>query len=113
MDANHHVNPAVSLEAAGIEDGDHATAVDIEAKVAATERAFALFCSGGDRLVTWGSPNHGGDSSQVQDQLKGVQQLQATQCAFAAILADGSVVTWGYPKWDGDSSRVAVQFADA
>ena len=89
------------------------TAVAIEAKVAATERAFALFCSGGDRLVTWGSPNRGGDSSQVQDQLKGVQQIQATHEAFAAILPDGSVVTWGYPKWGGDSSKAAVQFADA
>ena len=38
------------------------------------------------------------DSSEVQDQLKGVQQVQATSCrAFAAILADGSVVTWGKP----------------
>jgi len=44
--------------------------------------------------VTWGAPVFGGDSSQVQD-LKGVQQVQATESAFAAILADGSVVTWG------------------
>ena len=69
------------------------TAVAVEAKVAATERAFALFCSGGDRVVTWGNPHYGGDNSQVQDQLKRVQQVQATLRAFAAILADGSVVT--------------------
>ena len=37
----------------------------------------------------------GGDSSAVRDQLKGVQQIQATVTAFAAILEDGSVVTWG------------------
>ena len=37
----------------------------------------------------------GGESSEVQDQLKGVQQVQANYRAFAAILADGSVVTWG------------------
>ena len=44
----------------------------------------------------------GGDSSKVQNQLKGVQQVQATKSiffsAFAAILADGSVVTWGVSR---------------
>ena len=42
----------------------------------------------------------GGDSSAVQDQLGNVQQVHATSCAFAAILADGSVLTWGGPdRW--------------
>ena len=63
--------------------------------------------------MTWGDPGFGGDSSQVQDQLKGVQQIQATAYAFAAILADGSVVTWGKPGEGGDSSAVADQFAYA
>ena len=49
-------------------------------------------------VVTWGDGDHGGDSSAIRDQLRGVQHIQATDCAFAAILADGSVVTWG----DGD-----------
>ena len=40
--------------------------------------------------MTWG----GGNSSAVRDQLKNVQQVQATKSAFAAILGDGSVVTW-------------------
>ena len=48
----------------------------------------------------------GGDSSAVQDQLKGVQQIQATDHAFAAILEDGSVVTWGYADFGGDSSAL-------
>ena len=43
--------------------------------------------------MTWG-PEYGGDSSAVQDQLKTVQQVQATYKAFTAILADGSVVSW-------------------
>jgi hypothetical protein len=60
--------------------------------------------------VTWGYPDYGGDSSVVQDQLKGVQQLQATLRAFAAILADGSVVTWGRSDYGGDSSTVADHF---
>ena len=29
-------------------------------------------------VVTWGEADDGGDSSRVQDQLKGVQQIQAT-----------------------------------
>ena len=42
----------------------------------------------------------------MRDQLKGVQQIQATGHAFAAILEDGSVVTWGSANSGGDSSAV-------
>ena len=41
--------------------------------------------------------------------LKGVQQIQATYHAFAAILADGSIVTWGHADCGGDSSAVRDQ----
>jgi hypothetical protein len=61
--------------------------------------------------VTWGDPDSGGDSSEVQDRLKGVKQVQSNGFAFAAILADGSVVTWGNPDSGGDSSGVPDQFA--
>ena len=47
-------------------------------------------------VVTWGNDFAGGNSWAVQDQLKGVQQIQATSDAFAAILGDGSVVSWGH-----------------
>eukprot|EP00435_Cladocopium_sp_Y103_P068753 s71_g32.t1 len=47
--------------------------------------------------------------SRVQHQLRNVQQISATDHAFAAILADGSVVTWGDPLNGGDSSRVQHQ----
>ena len=60
-------------------------------------------------VVTWGHAPFGGDSSAVQDELRGVQQIQATRAAFAAILADGSVVTWGNPEYGGDSSAVKSQ----
>ena len=53
-----------------------------------------------------GDPDFGGDSSEVQDQLRHVQQIQVTERAFAAILADRSVVTWGHPGYGGDSSEV-------
>ena len=46
-------------------------------------------------MVTWGDAARGGDSSAVQEQLKNVQQIQASLGAFAAILVDGSVVILG------------------
>ena len=38
-----------------------------------------------------------------------MQQIQAADEAFAAILADGSVVTWGNPDRDGDCFAVQDQ----
>ena len=38
--------------------------------------------------MTWGHAVRGGDSSAVRDQLKGVQQIQATSGAFAAVRED-------------------------
>ena len=48
-------------------------------------------------------------SSSVEDQLKNVQQINASDEAFAAILGDGSVVTWGAEDFGGDSSAVQDQ----
>ena len=77
-------------------------------QVQATSEAFAAILADGS-VVTWGEPDSGGDSSEVQDQLKGVQQVQGNDYAFAAILADDSVVTWGFPDSGGDSSEVQDQ----
>ena len=52
-------------------------------------------------------------TSAVRDQLKGVQQIQATSRGFAAILEDGSVVTWGHADYGGDSSAVRDQLEGA
>ena len=70
--------------------------------------AFAAILEDGS-VVSWGNEDSGGDSSAVGDQLKGVQQIQATYDAFAAILKDGSVVTWGNEDCGGDSSAVGDQ----
>jgi hypothetical protein len=72
--------------------------------------AFAAILADGS-VVTWGNPYYGSDSSEAQDQLKGVRQIQSTGAAFAAIVADGSVVTWGFSHYGGDSSAVADHFA--
>ena len=68
------------------------------------------------KQMTWlllpflnGSANYGGDSSQAQEQLKNVQQIQANDLAFAAILESGAVVTWGRADYGGDSTQVQEQ----
>ena len=107
------LDPLESLQSAGLRDGDRLTAVVQMPKVAATNTAFALWFSGADGIATWGSSRSGGDSSEVQGQLRHVKQVRATRhgafAAFAAILADGSVVTWGDRKRGGDCSAVQDQ----
>ena len=41
-----------------------------------------------------------------------MQQIEATERAFAAILCDGCVVTWGNADHGGDSSAVQHQLKD-
>ncbi|CAE7939958.1 HERC1 [Symbiodinium sp. KB8] len=64
------------------------------------------------RVLLWGDAGSGGDSSAVQDQLRDVQQIQASHSAFAAIRSDGSVVSWGDAGSGGDSSAVQDQLRD-
>eukprot|EP00438_Fugacium_kawagutii_P000108 Skav218722 [mRNA] locus=scaffold1346:741595:756173:+ [translate_table: standard] len=102
-------DPMKSLEHAGLQDGNIIAVVALQPRVAATDLAFALWCVGSSRVVTWGEAVSGGDSSEVADQLKNVQQIYSTRNAFAAILADSTVVTWGYSENGGDSSEVTDQ----
>ena len=102
-------DPDKTLEEAEIKDGECLTAVILQPRLAATKSAFALWCPGDSAIVTWGDPRYGGDSSDVQDQLRTVQQIASTYGAFAAILEDGSVVTWGHEHFGGDSSAVRDQ----
>ena len=98
-----------TLEEAKIEDGECLTALVLQPQLAATHGAFALWCCGESAVVTWGNDRCGSDSLGVRDQLRDVQQIQATGTAFAAILADGSVVTWGDPRYGGSSAAVQDQ----
>eukprot|EP00435_Cladocopium_sp_Y103_P009833 s1351_g2.t1 len=100
------LDPTNSLQLSGLQDGDSLTAVAQQPKIAATSGAFALWCVGGDRIVTWGQAHAAADSSRIRRQLRSVQQICGISCAFAALLADGSVVTWGHQRSGGDSSRV-------
>ena len=58
------------------------------------------------------TPPDGGDSSDVQDELKNVEHIQANSLAFAALKTNGSVVTWGTLDAGGDSSVVQDQLHD-
>ena len=70
--------------------------------------AFAAILRDGS-VVTWAVLTAAGQQC-CADQLKHVQQIQATaDGAFAAILVDGSVVTWGSAYCGGDSSAVGDQ----
>ena len=72
---------------------------------------WAHFCSYPDRRTGChlGPQRLRWDSCAVQDQLKGVQQIQESERAFAAILSDGSVVSWGNSHFGGDSRAVQDQ----
>ena len=103
------VNYGQTLEEAQIKDGECLAVLVLQPQLAATYKAFALWCHGDSTITTWGGAEFGGDSSAVQDQLRSLQQIQATFQAFAGILGDGSVVTWGDHEFGGDSSAVQDQ----
>lgn len=75
--------------------------------IASTESAFAALREDGS-VVTFGTPNFGGDSSDVAGELRfGVVTVAATLYSFAALRQDGSVLTWGDDGCGGDCSEVA------
>ena len=104
---------AKTIKEAKLKSGDELSLHVKQVHIKATKHdgmyfAFAALLGDGS-VVTWGIAGNGGDSSAVQEQLKNVQQIQASSGAFAAILGDGSVVTWGHADYGGDSSAVQDQ----
>ena len=71
-------DPDKTLEETEIEDGECLTALVLQPHLAATRRAFALWCPEDSSIITWGDADDGDDSSAVRDQLKGVLQIHAT-----------------------------------
>lgn len=63
-------------------------------------------------MVTWGNQVSGGDSREVQTELKDVRHISATSAAFAALRQDGRVVTWGTAAWGGDSAHVQQELVE-
>ncbi|CAE7477626.1 HERC2 [Symbiodinium natans] len=99
-----------TLGQAGLQNGEALTLQVGQVQVAASLPAFAAIVGGS--VVSWGRSICGGDSGDVQSQLQGVQRIQASGSAFAAILAGGSVVTWGHVDYGGDSTAVQAQLHD-
>eukprot|EP00435_Cladocopium_sp_Y103_P046423 s74_g13.t1 len=131
--SGHVLHPAEQLEIAGIQDEDQLTALSQDAHLLATSGAFALWCPGHDRiltwgdqeasqeafaallatgsLVTWGHPSRGGDSSEVRHLLRSIKEVKATHGGFAASVVDGSSVTWGLFKMWQRVSATRLAFA--
>ena len=111
------LDPDATLEALRLRTGDSLTLqIDGQTQVACSDKphlgaaeSFAAILGSGF-VQTWGPQRVGGDSRAVQEQLKDVQQIQASSGgAFAAILGNGSVTTWGDADRGGDSRAVQDQ----
>eukprot|EP00439_Symbiodinium_sp_Y106_P033664 s700_g4.t1 len=68
--------------------------------IQATESAFVALSAGS--VVAWGHPLYGGVLEERLQGLHKVQQIYATDGAFAAVMEDGSVVAWGDALSGGD-----------
>eukprot|EP00434_Breviolum_minutum_P032976 symbB.v1.2.029172.t2/scaffold3165.1/size62113/1 len=95
-----------TLQQAGLRNGDVLTAITLQSRISSTERAFALWCPGGSRIVTWGDPSYGGDAVDISETFRDVQDVQGSHRAFAILLGDGEVVTRGDRGYGGDSLPV-------
>ncbi|CAE7435911.1 HERC2 [Symbiodinium sp. KB8] len=108
----------VPIRDARVQNGDSLTLHISPVRVCSSLTAFTATLGDGS-VVTWGDARREVFAakfgrgfvtySAVRDQLKTVQQIQASADAFAAILHDGSVVTWGDVDFGGDSSAVQDQ----
>ncbi|MGY3942954.1 Ig-like domain-containing protein [Aeromonas tecta] len=101
-----------SIDGAGAATALVAGKVDIIADLDGKSGVFALEVTPLiKQVVTWGSVDHGGNSSAVQP-LGDVKLITNNRFAFAALKADGSAVAWGDPDRAGDSSAAQAQLTN-
>ena len=81
----------------------------VNEQIYSTSSAFAAKLTDG-KVVTWGIPAFGGDSSEVQEQLVDVQEIYSNIYAFAAVLHNRKVVTWGTPTVAGTAPKCNLNF---
>ncbi|CAE7390522.1 THUMPD2 [Symbiodinium natans] len=97
---------SMTINQVGLQNGDVVTLATGSVAIAAAISSFAAILPDG-AVASWGDKRCGsGNSSSVQDRLKNVQEVQASQHAFAALLSDGSVVSWGLTAFGGSSKPV-------
>ena len=82
-----------ALQFSGFQGGESIAAVAQQPKLAATDGAFALWCVGGDRVVTWGSRN----AVRWRRQLQSARS--ARQCSEALLLTRCFCCNLG--RWNG------------
>eukprot|EP00929_Paragymnodinium_shiwhaense_P068719 TRINITY_DN34614_c0_g1_i1.p1 TRINITY_DN34614_c0_g1~~TRINITY_DN34614_c0_g1_i1.p1 ORF type:complete len:940 (-),score=193.07 TRINITY_DN34614_c0_g1_i1:88-2907(-) len=101
--------------------------------IVSTKHAFAALKEDGS-VVAWGDPDFGGSGRSQREVIievpgrkvadpvwvdmmeglsGGVEQVVATEAAFAALKEDGSVVAWGSLISGGDTTRVQKQLSGA
>ena len=93
---------AETLEA-GLQDGDQLTAMACQPKRQHSSSGPLLSGGGGRSKSRWQQ------QISVRDQVRGVQQMQSTEAAVAAVLQNGSAITWGKADFGSDSSAVQDQ----
>jgi len=71
-----------------------------------TGYSFAVLKSNG-KIVTWGHPDYGGDSSSVAHDLKSeeIAKVVSTELAYAVLTQNGKIIAWG----DSDFSKYKDQ----
>ncbi|CAE8712654.1 unnamed protein product [Polarella glacialis] len=108
LDGSEEFSPQRDLASLSLNFG-HLTVVwmtELVQEEKTIQNAFAAVKSDGS-VITWGDPDSGGDSSDVEHRFQeGVVQVFGNPGALAAVKSDGSVITWGQPTCGGDSSLV-------
>ena len=79
-------------------------------EIQSNDFAFAALLADGS-VVSWGTYTHGGDSEDIQDQLKNIQFIASTTMAFCAVTKNGKFVTWGRGDEGGDSTAIQRQLS--
>ena len=84
------------MEALNLEDGACITAIALSVQIAATKQFFALWCHGGDGVLTWGGcrGGHGISGPSFHEAFRNVQEVATTDRDFGALLSDGVLAFW-------------------
>ena len=84
------------MEPLKLEDGACITAIALSVQIASTKQFFALWCQGGDGVLSWGGcrRGHGISGPSFHEAFRNVQEVATTDRDFAALLADGVLALW-------------------
>ncbi len=72
-------------------------------KIYSNRYAFAVIHTD-ETVSSYGSPEWGGDSSNITHELHNIKEIISTDYAFCAIREDGNVFCWGYSTYGGNTN---------